>query len=305
MDGSVSPNCQDDGHAATHRSGGVSPETDDRTARRRPTTNWMNRPREVPMGITLTNHIDLALVALYVFWAFFAGLIYYLHRENKREGYPLVSSRSTAGVTVEGFPFTPKPKTYLLPHGGTVSVPDPSRHDTRQVLAEPAALFPGAPLVPTGNPMLAGVGPGSWAERADEPDLMHDGDPKIVPLRVATDYFPAKEDPDPRGMTVIAGDRGSPGKVVDAWVDKSEFIFRYYEIELDGSGDRVLVPTNFCTIDAKRRHLRINAIFTEHFAAVPRTRKPDQVTFLEEEKIMAYYGAGTLYAEPRRAEPLL
>jgi photosynthetic reaction center H subunit len=29
------------------------------------------------------------------------------------------------------------------------------------------------------------------------------------------------------------------------------------------------------------------------------------VTLLEEEKIMGYYGAGTLYAEPSRAEPLL
>jgi len=30
-----------------------------------------------------------------------------------------------------------------------------------------------------------------------------------------------------------------------------------------------------------------------------------QVTLLEEEKIMAYYGAGTLYATPSRQEPLL
>jgi photosynthetic reaction center H subunit len=29
------------------------------------------------------------------------------------------------------------------------------------------------------------------------------------------------------------------------------------------------------------------------------------VTFLEEEKICAYYGAGTLYAHPSRMEPLL
>jgi photosynthetic reaction center H subunit len=33
--------------------------------------------------------IDLALVSLYAFWLFFAGLIYYLQTENMREGYPL------------------------------------------------------------------------------------------------------------------------------------------------------------------------------------------------------------------------
>ena len=31
----------------------------------------------------------------------------------------------------------------------------------------------------------------------------------------------------------------------------------------------------------------------------------DRVTLLEEEKIAAYYGAGTLYATPARQEPLL
>ena len=35
------------------------------------------------------------------------------------------------------------------------------------------------------------------------------------------------------------------------------------------------------------------------------TKLAEQVTLLEEEKIMAYYGAGTLYATPQRQEPLL
>jgi photosynthetic reaction center H subunit len=42
-----------------------------------------------------------------------------------------------------------------------------------------------------------------------------------------------------------------------------------------------------------------------HFAQVPATRKPDEVTFLEEDRISAFYGGGTLYAEPKRSEPLL
>ena len=41
------------------------------------------------------------------------------------------------------------------------------------------------------------------------------------------------------------------------------------------------------------------------FGSVPALGNPDQITFLEEEKVTAYYGAGTLYSDPQRAEPLL
>jgi photosynthetic reaction center H subunit len=57
---------------------------------------------------------DFAQVMLYVFWAFLAGLIYYLRREDKREGYPLVTEDSDA--TVQGFPAVPAPKARILPH---------------------------------------------------------------------------------------------------------------------------------------------------------------------------------------------
>jgi photosynthetic reaction center H subunit len=36
-------------------------------------------------------------------------------------------------------------------------------------------------LLFVGDPLLAGVGPGAWAQRADVPDMEH-GEPKIVPL---------------------------------------------------------------------------------------------------------------------------
>ena len=38
---------------------------------------------------------------------------------------------------------------------------------------------------------------------------------------------------------------------------------------------------------------------------LPQTAAPEQITLLEEEKICAYYGAGTLYATPQRSEPLI
>jgi photosynthetic reaction center H subunit len=41
------------------------------------------------------------------------------------------------------------------------------------------------------------------------------------------------------------------------------------------------------------------------FENVPALKHPEQITRLEEEKICAYYGAGTLYATPERQEPLV
>ena len=66
----------------------------------------------------ITSHIDVAQVVLYAFWIFFAGLIIYIRREDKREGYPLESDRS-GSIKVQGFPAMPEPKSYRLPHGGT------------------------------------------------------------------------------------------------------------------------------------------------------------------------------------------
>ncbi len=254
----------------------------------------------------ITSYIDVAQLVLYAFWIFFAGLVYYLHRENKREGYPLVSDRSerVPRVPVQGFPKVPEPKTYLLAHGGSVTIPN-GKKDSRPLSARAFARHPGAPIEPVGDPMLANVGPGSYAERADVPDRTEHGSLKIVPMRVATDHSVAAEDPDPRGMSVFGADGRIAGKVADVWVDRSEMVARYLEMNLrDGSGTR-LIPMNFAKVDTLRRQVNVGAILAHQFAAVPTLKQPDQITFLEEEKVVAYYGAGTLYAEPSRQEPLL
>ena len=61
-----------------------------------------------------SNYIDFATISIYLFWFFFAGLILYLRREDKREGYPLDSDRQ--GVTVQGFPAMPAPREARAPH---------------------------------------------------------------------------------------------------------------------------------------------------------------------------------------------
>jgi photosynthetic reaction center H subunit len=69
----------------------------------------------------------------------------------------------------------------------------------------------------------------------------------------------------------------------------------------------VLVPVNFTKVRRDRdggSRVVVDAVMGAHFAGVPGTRNPDLVTMLEEEKIMGYFGAGLLYAEPDRTEPL-
>jgi photosynthetic reaction center H subunit len=254
----------------------------------------------MPTG-AITGYIDVAQLVLYAFWIFFAGLIFYLHRENKREGYPLESDRSGGRVKVQGFPAVPQPKTYKLASGTEVSVPS-GKPDLRPVRAHQAGNHLGSPLVPEGDPMTAGVGPGSYAARSDTQDMTLEGQPRIVPLRVAGDFAVDGVDRDPRGMPVVGADGKVGGKVVDLWVDRSEMLFRYIELETTG-GRRVLLPVNFSK--THRRGVKVRAITGGQFAGVPGTKSPDGVTFLEEEQIMAYYGAGTLYAMPSRQEPLL
>lgn len=278
----------------------------------------------------ITGYFDVAQIVLYAFWIFFAGLIIYLRREDKREGYPLESDR--VHVKVVGFPGLPEPKSFVLPHGGgTRYAPRPEPRET--INATPIAPWPGAPLQPTGDPMLAGVGPGSYANRPDVPDLTFEGAPKIIPMRVATDYAVAHQDLDPRGLPVLGADDVVGGTVKDIWVDQSEPQIRYLEVALplaaepepvaaapaaeEGGeatpaqtparrapvAETVLLPMNFVRVNRKARNLKVNAILGRHFINVPRLAQPNQVTLREEDRICAYYAGGTLYAQAGRADP--
>jgi photosynthetic reaction center H subunit len=60
---------------------------------------------------------------------------------------------------------------------------------------------------------------------------------------------------------------------------------------------------NFARIKSNR--VVIRSLFEKHMAGIPTIKDPTKVTLLEEEKIMAYYGGGTMYADPSREEPLL
>ena len=254
-------------------------------------------------GVVVGN-IDVAQLVLYAFWIFFAGLVFYLRREDRREGYPLYSEVDGAPKP-RGFLLIPKPKVFNLFHGGTVEAPS-FKDEARAIKIAKTEPWPGAAFAPTGDPMKDAVGAAAYAERADTPDVTTEGHPKIVPLRAAADFAILEGETDPRGADVVAADRLTVGKVVDAWVDRAESLIRYLEVELTG-GEKVLLPMTLAKVDrfGLKHRVTVKSILGEHFAAVPRTKNPDQVTLLEEDKIQAYYTGGHLYATPNRAEPFL
>lgn len=251
----------------------------------------------------ITGYIDVAQVTLYAFWAFFAGLIFYLRREDKREGYPLESERS-AFVTVQGFPPIPEPKTFRMRDGRVIQAPDRAA-DRRPVAAVPAFAHLGAPLVPTGDPLAEAVGPAAYAERAEEPERTWEGEPLIAPARLVHGTTVAAEDADPRGMPVVAADQETAGTVVELWIDRSEPQIRYLEIETSEGGRRVLMPINFARIDPRRRQIRTRALTAAQIARVPGIASQETITKREEDRITAYWAGGFLYATPSRQEPFL
>ncbi len=265
----------------------------------------------------INEYIDVAQLVLYVFWLFFFTLVFWLHRETKREGYPLEQYDETR-PGLPGWPDMPPPKTFVLPHGqGTRTVPRPEPEPQRELALKKG--MPGYPLEPTGDPMLDGVGPGSWNIRPQTPDLTHEGEPRIRPLRVLPEWSLASQDPDPRGKPVYGVDGEVGGTVVDCWMDLAEPQLRYLEVEVAGatssseSGEfaappaagTVLLPINFTRISGRDGSVRVKSITSKHFANVPKLADPDIVTLQEEDQITAYYGGGHLYALPERMEPLI
>lgn len=252
----------------------------------------------------LSSSIDLAEILFTLFWLFFIGLVLYLHRESKREGYPLESDNE--GVVVQGFPAVPKPKKYKLPHG-QADVIVPREEPPQDLPLRPTAGFPGAPFEPTGeNPMLDGVGPGSFADRHDVPELTLQGEARFVPMRTRPDFHVDEHDPNPVGMEMLGADNEVVGTVTDLWIDRVEPMIVFFEVQLaDESGRKVLVPYNFSRVYRGRGQIKVHAIYSHQFRDIPGTASDEQITSLEEEKIVAYFGAGTLYADETRTEPII
>ena len=168
--------------------------------------------------------------------------------------------------------------------------------------------------------MLDGLGAAAYAQRPDQPDVTFEGEPRILPLRIATDFYVEPRDPDPRGMEVYGANGNLAGTVSDIWVDCSETFIRYLEVELVDKSRRVLLPMMLVKFRparqdtgtiaervgrTRKREITVQAVLATQFAAAPELNNPDQVTLLEEDKIMGYFGGGHRYAVPGRLGPIL
>lgn len=250
----------------------------------------------------ITQYVDVASVIFTLFIFLFLGLVVYLTLESKREGFPLESQRFGNIHHEDGMVGIPKSKTYHQMFGKSFDAPLKETPPPEVLNAKPAHHMNGAPLVPVGNPLLAGVGPGSYANRQDVPDVDLHGGPRILPKRLLTGWEVLQKDTNPIGQTVYGADNKVAGTISDIWIDHMESMIRYLEIRL-ASGKLVLLPFNFGTFNSAG--VNVKAILAHQFDDVPQLRQPNQITLLEEEKIMAYFGAGTLYATPSRQDPVL
>ena len=245
--------------------------------------------------------IDLAELAFWGFVVFFIMLVFWLRREDRREGYP-TEDELTGMIHRPGGPLsTAAPKVFKLPFGrGTATAPHGNR-DPFELKAKMLERFPGAPYVPTGNPLKDGIGPAGYAQRADWADQDAHGNPRIVPMATLEGFAIEALSTDPRGLPVYGADGAQAGTVSDVWVDRAESIIRYLEIET--SGGKVLGPMAMAVV--RKGRVTIDAINAADFAEVPKTANPTEVTRLEEEKVIGYFGGGYLYANRSRMEPLV
>lgn len=256
------------------------------------------------VGVDFFGNVDLASVAIWMFWLFFALLVFYLQTENMREGYPLEDEDGSPSANQGPFPL-PKDKTFILRDGrGTLTVPSEAPGERRDVPVEQIDKHYGAPFAPIGDPMVGGVGPASYAMRKDLPELDAHGDAKIQLMSTLTDFHVAAGR-DPRGKAVVAGDGEVIGRVVDMMIDVPEQLVRYLVIDLnpEGTGQTRLAPMGMVKVGHDR--VTVRSLYAQHFAGIPQTKSLEQVTLLEEDKIMGWFGGGTMYADPKRAEPKL
>ncbi len=249
----------------------------------------------------LTEYVDVAQVSLYVFWIFFAWLIFYIRRSDRREGYPLESDNPRL-VANRGGVLIPPPKEYKLPDGESYFAP-PEERDEDEIRAERTAAFRGAAYEPTGdNPMADRVGPAAYAKRNDVPEKDIHGETLIQPLRLLTDFSISKGDPDPRGWEMVGSDDEVAGTVTDIWVDIADKDVRFLEIDI---GTRsVLTPMPLSSLVKWAKQGKVYAIKAEQFTAVPAIKNPDLITKLEEDMIGGYYAGGRMYANGEGGESL-
>ena len=112
----------------------------------------------MPTG-AITGYIDVAQLVLYVFWVFFAGLIFYLRREDRREGYPLDLRPLSRVDGRRASRRSPRPRPSCCRMAARVQAPRGQRR-RRPITAKPIADLARRAAAADRRSDADGVGPG-------------------------------------------------------------------------------------------------------------------------------------------------
>ena len=251
----------------------------------------------LPMSENIVGNLDGAILCVAAFVLFFAGLVYHLRREDKREGYPLEMERPDGSIYHEGgIPPVPEPKVFYRPHDRGIALaprteePEPVRPGVR-----PPPI--GYPLDPGPDPLMEGVGAASWTRiREEKPDLDVEGSPKLIPLNDNPEYYIPAGDPDPRGWDLYSADNRKVGKVHDLWFNRAEFFLRYYEVTVDGEEGRRLIPAFFAEALPQDEIVRVTSLVEKDVRRVPLRADGDCITMREEDRLNGFFAGGLVYS---------
>lgn len=252
----------------------------------------------------IVGRLDVAELVFYAFVLFFIGLVLYLRREDRREGYPKEDMMTGRVDSAYGPINGDHRKSFRLPFDRGIATTPTQGREPVQIAARQIDRFPGAPYTPTGNPLIDGIGPAAYAERARWPDLDMEGRLRIVPIGADPHFEIAPRDPDFRGWKVVAADGLIAGTVSDIWIDRSDRLIRYFDVQL-GSGRQAIVPMTMAVVHRRKQVVEVDALSADQFADAPQLATIGEMTRYEEERIMAYFGGGYLYGLRGRLEPLV
>ena len=204
--------------------------------------------------------------------------IFYIQRENMREGYPMEDDDGIRHRPIRGPSLCPPTRRSILPHGRkvTLTVPSGQRRGSVRIMAmrRTSSENNGFPLEPTGDPMLDGIGVRqAWANRReDAPELDGHGHPKIVPMSKKERLLTTQPWHRPARDAGCGGRRFEVvGKITDMWIDEPEQTGPLSrDLDLDakvGVEGKRLVPLTLARIWGGK--VKINSIYGKHFATVP------------------------------------
>ena len=138
----------------------------------------------------ITQYVDVAQLVLYLFWIFFFGLVIYLTIESKREDFLLNLMVLVNGRVKRQLVCCLCQQKRFLELSFTVILRHPM-HGMMQPFAswisyKPVSWSAFGTLRIQSN--ADDIGPGSFSQRIDHPDLTAEGDFKIVPMRIEKSF---------------------------------------------------------------------------------------------------------------------